>query len=91
MKVVFTYDNIAYGLRLRKFPKRVIDQKVREAAEILDITDPVPQGHGLGLVVGDVDEGGVHLLTQLEDLRAHLISQLRPSRWCWGSGRSTSP
>ena len=33
------YDNIAYGLKLRKFPRRVIDQKVREAAAILDITD----------------------------------------------------
>ena len=33
------YDNIGYGLRLRKLPKRVIDQKVREAAEILDITE----------------------------------------------------
>jgi multiple sugar transport system ATP-binding protein len=33
------YDNIAYGLKLRKFPKRVIDQKVREAAQILDITE----------------------------------------------------
>ena len=33
------YDNIAYGLKLRKFPKRVIDQKVREAAEILDISE----------------------------------------------------
>lgn len=33
------YENIAYGLKLRKFPKRVIDQKVREAAEILDITE----------------------------------------------------
>ena len=33
------YENIAYGLKLRKYPKRVIDQKVREAAEILDITD----------------------------------------------------
>ena len=33
------YDNIAYGLKLRRFPKRVIDQKVREAAEILDITE----------------------------------------------------
>lgn len=33
------YDNIAYGLKLRKYPKRVIDEKVREAAEILDITD----------------------------------------------------
>ncbi|MGM9607353.1 MAG: ABC transporter ATP-binding protein [Oscillospiraceae bacterium] len=33
------YDNIAYGLKLRKLPKRVIDQKVRQAAEILDITE----------------------------------------------------
>ncbi len=33
------YDNIAYGLKLRKFPRRVIEQKVREAAEILDITE----------------------------------------------------
>jgi len=33
------YDNIAYGLKLRKYPRRVIDQKVREAAEILDVTD----------------------------------------------------
>ena len=33
------YDNIAYGLKLRKFPKRVIDEKVREAAEILDISE----------------------------------------------------
>ena len=33
------YDNIAYGLKLRKLPKRVIDQKVREAAEILDISE----------------------------------------------------
>ena len=33
------YDNIAYGLKIRREPKRVIDQKVREAAEILGITD----------------------------------------------------
>ncbi|MBR2130922.1 MAG: sn-glycerol-3-phosphate ABC transporter ATP-binding protein UgpC [Oscillospiraceae bacterium] len=33
------YNNIAYGLKLRKFPKRVIDEKVREAAEILNITE----------------------------------------------------
>ncbi len=33
------YDNIAYGLKLRKLPKRAIDEKVREAAEILDITE----------------------------------------------------
>ena len=33
------YENIAYGLRLRKFPKRVINEKVREAARSLDITE----------------------------------------------------
>ncbi len=33
------YDNMAFGLRLRKVPKEVIDQKVKAAAEILGITD----------------------------------------------------
>ena len=32
------YDNMAFSLKMRKLPKDVIDQKVREAAEILDIT-----------------------------------------------------
>ena len=32
------YDNMAFSLKLRKEPKDVIDQKVHEAAEILDIT-----------------------------------------------------
>jgi multiple sugar transport system ATP-binding protein len=32
------YDNMAFGLQLRKVPKDVIDQKVRRAAEILGIT-----------------------------------------------------
>jgi len=32
------YDNIAFGLKLRKIDKGVIDQKVKEAAEMLDIT-----------------------------------------------------
>ncbi len=32
------YDNIAFSLKLRKENKDVIDKKVREAAEILDIT-----------------------------------------------------
>ena len=32
------YENMAFGLKLRKTPKEEIDQKVREAAEILDIT-----------------------------------------------------
>lgn len=33
------YENMAFGLKLRKLPKAVIDQKVREAAQTLDITD----------------------------------------------------
>ena len=32
------YDNIAFALKLRKTPKAEIDRKVKEAAEILDIT-----------------------------------------------------
>ena len=33
------YENMAYSLKLRKFPKKLIDEKVRAAAEILDITE----------------------------------------------------
>ena len=32
------YENMAFALKLRKVPKDEIDKKVREAAEILDIT-----------------------------------------------------
>ena len=32
------YENMAFALKLRKVPKEEIDKKVREAAEILDIT-----------------------------------------------------
>lgn len=32
------YDNMAFALKLRKIPKDEIDKKVKEAAEILDIT-----------------------------------------------------
>lgn len=32
------YENMAFSLKLRKVPKEEIDKKVREAAEILDIT-----------------------------------------------------
>ena len=32
------YENMAFALKLRKLPKDEIDKKVREAAEILDIT-----------------------------------------------------
>jgi multiple sugar transport system ATP-binding protein len=31
------YDNMAFGLKMRKFPKAEIEQRVREAAEILGI------------------------------------------------------
>ena len=33
------YDNMAFGLRLRKTPKNEIDRRVKEAAEILGIED----------------------------------------------------
>ena len=33
------YDNMAFSLKMRHTPKAEIDQKVREAAEILDITE----------------------------------------------------
>ena len=33
------YDNMAFGLRLRKFPKADIDKRVRSAAEILGIQE----------------------------------------------------
>ena len=32
------YDNLAFALKLRKVPKAEIDKKVKEVAEILDIT-----------------------------------------------------
>jgi multiple sugar transport system ATP-binding protein len=33
------YENMAFGLKLRKLPKAEIDEKVKEAAEILGITE----------------------------------------------------
>src|ERR1051325_3569062 len=33
------YKNMAFGLMLRKYPKAEIDQRVRDAAQILGITD----------------------------------------------------
>ncbi len=33
------YDNMAFGLKLRKTPKQEIDQRVKEAAEILGLTN----------------------------------------------------
>jgi multiple sugar transport system ATP-binding protein len=33
------YDNMAFGLKIRKFPKQDIDNRVKEAAQILDIEE----------------------------------------------------
>ncbi len=33
------YDNMAFGLKLRKLPKSEVDKRVKEAAEILQISD----------------------------------------------------
>ena len=56
-------------------------ENLLRGADLLDVTvahddDTVAQRHGLGLVVGDVDESGVDALAQLDDLRAHLVAEL---------------
>lgn len=33
------YDNISFGLRMRRMPRKIIDEKVRAAAEILEISE----------------------------------------------------
>lgn len=33
------YDNMAFGLRMRKYPKKEVEQRVMEAADILGITE----------------------------------------------------
>jgi multiple sugar transport system ATP-binding protein len=81
------YDNIAYGLKLRKFPKRVIDQKVREAAEILDITELLKRkpkalsgGQRQRVAIGRaiVREPQVFLMDEpLSNLDAKLRNQMR--------------
>ena len=61
--------------------RRVVEDLLRRA-DLLDVAvahddDAVAEGHGLDLVVRDVDERGVDLLAQLDDLGAHLVAQLR--------------
>ena len=55
--------------------------QVLRGIDLLDDTifhddDTVAHGHSLGLVVGNVDEGGSQLLVQLDDLGAHGGTQL---------------
>ena len=59
---------------------RVLKYLLR-GADLLDIAvlhddDAVTQGHSLGLVVGDIDEGCVDALAKLDDLSPHLITEL---------------
>ena len=81
------YDNMAFGLKLRKVPKQVIDQRVKEAAAILGITDYLSrkpkalsggqrQRVALGRTI--VREPKVFLLDEpLSNLDAKLRAQMR--------------
>jgi multiple sugar transport system ATP-binding protein len=40
------YENMAFGLKLRKYPKAEIDRRVKEAIEVLGITDVVNRRPG---------------------------------------------
>ena len=81
------YENIAYGLRLRKFPKRIIDEKVREAARSLDITELLDRkpkalsgGQRQRVAIGRaiVREPQVFLMDEpLSNLDAKLRNQMR--------------
>ena len=51
------------------------------SADLLDIAvahddDTIAQGHGFGLVVCNINEGGVDTLTEFDDLSTHLVTQL---------------
>lgn len=81
------YDNMAFGLKLRKVPKEVIDEKVKAAAQILGITDYLSrkpkalsggqrQRVALGRTI--VREPKVFLLDEpLSNLDAKLRAQMR--------------
>ncbi len=81
------YDNMAFGLKLRKVPKEEIDKKVQEAAVILGITDYLSrkpkalsggqrQRVALGRTI--VREPKVFLLDEpLSNLDAKLRAQMR--------------
>ncbi len=81
------YENIAYGLRLRKFPRRIIDEKVREAARSLAITELLDRkpkalsgGQRQRVAIGRaiVREPQVFLMDEpLSNLDAKLRNQMR--------------
>ena len=81
------YDNIAFALKLRHTPKDEIDRKVKEAAEILDITQYLPRkpkalsgGQRQRVAIGRaiVREPKVLLMDEpLSNLDAKLRNQMR--------------
>ena len=81
------YDNMAFGLKLRKVPKEIIDQKVKAAAEILGITDYLSRkpkalsgGQRQRVAIGRaiVREPKVFLMDEpLSNLDAKLRNQMR--------------
>ena len=81
------YENMAFALKLRKVDKKEIDRKVREAAEILDITDYLDRkpkalsgGQRQRVAIGRaiVREPQVFLMDEpLSNLDAKLRNQMR--------------
>jgi len=81
------YDNMAFALKLRKKPKREIDKKVRETAEMLGITDLLQRkpkalsgGQRQRVAIGRaiVREPKVFLMDEpLSNLDAKLRNQMR--------------
>ena len=81
------YENMAFSLKLRKESRKVIDQKVRQAAEILDITDYLQRkpkalsgGQRQRVAIGRaiVREPQVFLMDEpLSNLDAKLRNQMR--------------
>jgi len=81
------YENMAFALKLRKLPKEEIDKRVREAAEILDITQYLERkpkalsgGQRQRVAIGRaiVREPKVFLMDEpLSNLDAKLRNQMR--------------
>ena len=81
------YDNMAFGLKLRKVPKQIIDERVKEAASILGISDYLTrkpkalsggQRQRVALGRAIVREPKVFLLDEpLSNLDAKLRAQMR--------------
>ena len=81
------YENMAFALKLRKLPKDEIDKRVREAAEILDITEYLDRkpkalsgGQRQRVAIGRaiVREPKVFLMDEpLSNLDAKLRNQMR--------------